>query len=60
MNGVTNIPRLVFQDLEATQMKPDPTFETRGRRTFSADYKLRIVQQADTCVHGELGALLLE
>ncbi len=27
-------------------------------RTFSADYKLRIVQEADACQHGELGALL--
>ncbi len=28
------------------------------RRTFSAQYKLRILQEADACAHGQLGALL--
>jgi len=28
------------------------------RRTFSAEYKQRIVAKADQCAHGELGALL--
>ena len=32
--------------------------EKRTRRTFSADYKLKIIQQADNCQHGELGELL--
>jgi transposase-like protein len=40
------------------QVMPDPALEKRSRRTFSADYKLRIVQEADACAHGELGALL--
>lgn len=52
------MPKPVTQDPETTQVKPDPTLEKRGRRTFSTDYKLRIVQEADTCAHGELGALL--
>lgn len=40
------------------EVKPDPKLEKRTRRTFSADYKLRIIQQADACKHGELGPLL--
>ena len=41
-----------------SQVKPDPALEKRTRRSFNADYKLRIVQEADACQHGELGALL--
>jgi transposase-like protein len=41
-----------------TEVKADPALEKRTRRTFTADYKLRMVQQADACAHGELGALL--
>ena len=41
-----------------TQVKPDPSLERRTRRKFSADYKLRIIREADACKHGELGALL--
>ncbi|CBL44181.1 Hypothetical protein HDN1F_05980 [gamma proteobacterium HdN1] len=37
---------------------PDPRLEKRTRRVFSAEYKLKILQQADACKHGELGALL--
>lgn len=32
--------------------------ETIPRRTFSAQYKLRVLQEADACAHGQLGALL--
>lgn len=32
--------------------------ETIPRRTFSAQYKLRILQEADACGHGQLGAML--
>lgn len=32
--------------------------ETIPRRTFSAHYKLRILQEADACGHGQLGAML--
>jgi len=45
-------------ELPDTQVKPDPSLEKRGRRKFTADYKLRIITEADTCKHGELGALL--
>ena len=37
----------------------DPEVSTRGiRRRFSAAYKRRILQEADKCDSGELGALL--
>jgi transposase-like protein len=40
------------------QVAPDPKLEKRTRRTFKPEYKLRIIQEADACKHGELGALL--
>lgn len=40
------------------QVKPKPELEKRSRRVFTTEYKLSIIQQADTCKHGELGALL--
>ena len=44
--------------LPITQVTPDPTREKRTRRQFTADYKVRILAQADACKHGELGVLL--
>lgn len=41
-----------------TQVTPDPGLEKRTRRDFSADYKLKIITEADACAHGEIGALL--
>lgn len=41
-----------------TQVTPDPKLEKRTRRIFKPEYKLRIIQEADACKHGELGALL--
>tara|TARA_R110000772_G_scaffold263249_1_gene382892 strand:- start:418 stop:843 length:426 start_codon:yes stop_codon:yes gene_type:complete len=41
-----------------TQVTPDPTLEKRTRRIFKPEYKLRIIQEAAACKHGELGALL--
>lgn len=41
-----------------TNVKPNPTLEKRTRRTFTADYKLKVIAQADACQHGELGPLL--
>lgn len=41
-----------------TQVTPDPTLEKRTRRRFSTEYKLKIIQLADACKHGELGPLL--
>ncbi|MGQ7848811.1 transposase [Granulosicoccus sp. 3-233] len=40
------------------QVTPDPKLEKRTRRVFKPEYKLRIVQEANACKHGELGALL--
>lgn len=41
-----------------TQVTPDPRLEKRTRRDFSADYKMKIITEADACAHGEIGALL--
>ncbi|CAM4022685.1 hypothetical protein VA7868_04597 [Vibrio aerogenes CECT 7868] len=40
------------------QVKPSPALEKKTRRVFTTEYKLSIIQQADACQHGELGALL--
>ena len=40
------------------KVTPKPELEKRTRRVFTADYKLRIVQEAAACKHGELGKLL--
>ncbi len=45
-------------ELPDNQVKPNPLLEKRTRRTFTADYKLRMITEADACKHGELGALL--
>ncbi|MEX0964054.1 MAG: hypothetical protein WDZ52_08460 [Pseudohongiellaceae bacterium] len=44
--------------LPVTQVTPNPALEKRTRRQFTAEYKLRILAQADACKHGELGTLL--
>ena len=43
-----------------TEKVPDPEVVARARRrTFSAEYKLRILQEADACTEpGQIGALL--
>jgi len=39
--------------------KPNPEVQPKAeRRRFTADYKRRIVAEAETCQHGELGSLL--
>lgn len=40
------------------KVEPNPALEKRSRRTFTTEYKLSIIQQADACQHGELGELL--
>lgn len=45
-------------EMPDTQVTPEPKLEKRTRRIFKPEYKLRIVQEADACKHGELGALL--
>ena len=44
--------------LPEPEVIPDPKLEKRSRRAFPTEYKLRILQQADACKHGELGELL--
>lgn len=41
-----------------SKVEPNPSLEQRTRRVFTPEYKLSIIQQADACKHGELGALL--
>lgn len=45
-------------ELPNPEINPDPTLEKRTRRTFTAEYKLRILAEADACQRGELGQLL--
>jgi len=54
----TSVPKPATDPLPDNQVKPEPDLEKRTRRTFSAEYKLRIVQEANACQHGELGSLL--
>ena len=51
------MPKSVSGRLD-TQVIPEPALEKRTRRTFNAEYKLRIIAEAEACKHGELGALL--
>ena len=51
------MPKL-SSELPDTQITPEPSLEKRTRRTFATEYKLRILAEANTCMHGELGALL--
>lgn len=52
------MPKPVNTELPDSQVAPDPTLEKRSRRIFSAEYKIRIVAEADACQHGELTQLL--
>jgi len=52
------MPKPVELNLPRREVTPDPQVEKRTRRSFSAEYKLRIIAEADQCRHGELGALL--
>ena len=42
----------------STQVTPDPTIEKPTRRKFTAEYKLKIIAEANACRYGELGASL--
>ena len=44
--------------LPKSEITPDPALEKRSRRAFSTEYKLRILNEANACEHGELGELL--
>ena len=55
------MPSAVVEMAIATSRAPDPDPEVPAkvqRRRFTAEYRRRIVTQADTCQAGELGALL--
>ena len=45
-------------ELPETQITPEPALEKRIRRSFTTEYKLSILAQAEACQHGELGKLL--
>ena len=51
------MPKSVSKRIK-TQVTPEPALEKRTRRKFNAEYKLRILTEANACKHGELGALL--
>ncbi len=50
-NGTSSLPAPAGAGSEEVVARP-------RRRRFSAEYKLRILQEADRCASGELGALL--
>jgi len=52
------MPKDPSVDRPELEVKPNPKLEKRTRRTFTAEYKLRIIREADTCNHGEIGPLL--
>jgi len=45
-------------ELPEAQVSPDPKQEKRTRRTFTTEYKLKIIAEADQCKRGEVGELL--
>ena len=51
------MPKSTFKQTPL-QVVPEPALEQRTRRTYTADYKLNVITEADACKHGELGALL--
>lgn len=55
--GIESVPKKVSARPD-TQVKPSPKLEKRRRRTFKPEDKLRIIEEANACKHGELGALL--
>jgi transposase-like protein len=55
--GLQTVPKAP-STLPDTQVEPKASLEKRTRRTLTPEYKLRILQAAKACKHGELGALL--
>ncbi len=45
-------------ELPKTELNPGPSLEKRTRRKFTAEYKLRIVTEAQACQRSEIGAML--
>jgi len=54
------MPKPVSDELPESKVTPDPKLEKRARRDFPAEYKLKIIEKADACAHGELGPMLRE
>ena len=52
------MPKPVTEELPDSKVTPDPKLEKRGRRNFPPEYKIKIIELADACAHGELGPLL--
>ena len=51
--------RATAEGAGASPSPPDPEVRTRSRRTFTAEYKARILREADACTEpGQAGALL--
>lgn len=57
MLETTRMPK-PHTDQSQIEVVANPVLEKRTRRSFSTEYKLKILAQADQCAHGELGALL--
>jgi transposase len=60
MSGTNGVVNPVPTDRGSASTPPDPEVRERAhRRQFTADYKLRILEEADACsAPGQLGALL--
>lgn len=54
------MPEPLKADRPQSKVTPDPELEKRTQRKYSADYKLKIIERATACQHGELGKLLRE
>jgi hypothetical protein len=46
------MPKPIGLHLPKSEVTPDPEVEKRTCRTFSAEYKLRILAEAAKCRHG--------
>lgn len=58
---MSKVYKVISRTSEATENAPAPNPEVKERptrRTFSAEYKQKILQEAAKCKPGELGALL--
>ncbi len=53
------VSKIAAEQTEPDKIRPNPEVPAKAtRRRFSARYKLRILEQADGCESGEVGALL--
>ena len=43
---------------QSVEVKPLAEMKKKARRSYTTEYKLRMIAEADACQHGELGALL--